>query len=322
RYDPSDERLETEVAGLKFSNPLGLAAGFDKNAEAIGPLLALGFGAVEVGAVTPRPQPGSPKPRLFRLPAHRALINRLGFNNEGLDAAAARLAAWRTANGDAAAKGRISVNLGANKDSEDRVADYVRGLTQLAGLVDYATINVSSPNTPGLRDLQSADALAALLGQTLKARDETGRALPLFVKIAPDLTDEAKADVFSVALASGVDGVVVSNTTLARPDDLASGRGREAGGLSGKPLFRPSTELLREAYSVLRGRIALIGVGGVFSARDAYEKILSGADLLQLYTALIYEGPRLPSRILKDLPAYLAADGFGSVAEAVGAGAR
>ncbi|GAB4491821.1 MAG: quinone-dependent dihydroorotate dehydrogenase [Parvularculaceae bacterium] len=312
-----DSILAARIAGLDFANPLGLAAGFDKDARVFEAMFALGFGFVEVGGVTPRPQTGNPRPRVFRLPADRAVINRMGLNNAGAEAAAARLAARRRP-----PSGPLGVNLGANKDSADRIADYVSGLRALYAYADYFTINISSPNTPGLRALQSKDALAELLGRVADARAELakdGPARPVFLKVAPDLTDADKADIAAASLAHGVDGLVVSNTTIARPGDLASRAAGEAGGLSGRPLFAPSTALLREFYRQTDGRLPLIGVGGVASARDAYVKILNGASLVQLYTGMIYEGAGLPGRIVRELPIFLKTDGFASISAAVGA---
>ena len=308
-----DPRLAVSAAGLAFPNPLGLAAGFDKNAEAPDAMLDLGFGFVEVGAVTPRPQPGNARPRVFRLRADAAVINRYGFNNDGLNAAADRLRAR-------ARKGVVGVNLGANKDSDDRVEDYVAGVKALAGLVDFYTVNISSPNTPGLRALQDRSALVDLMTRVASARDAEAPGTPVFLKIAPDLTDEDKADIAEVVKTLSVDGLIVSNTTVDRPAHLRSAAAGEAGGLSGRPLFAPSTRLLGEFRKALGPETLLIGVGGIFSARDVYEKILSGASLTQLYTALVYEGPGLPLRILKELPGFLEADGFATVADAVGAG--
>jgi len=312
RIECNNPRLAIHVAGLNFPNPLGLAAGFDKNAEAADAMLDLGFGFVEVGAVTPRAQFGNPRPRVFRLRADKAVINRYGFNNDGLDAVAGRLRTRRK-------RGIVGVNLGANKNSEDRADDYVKGVRALAGLVDFFTINISSPNTPGLRSLQDMAALRDLMVRVIAARDETAPKSPLFLKIAPDLTDEDKGDIAAVAVDAKIDGLIISNTTIERAE-LSSANADQAGGLSGKPLFAPSTALLAEFYGALKGRMPLIGVGGVFSARDAYEKIRAGAALVQLYTALVYEGPSLPMRILRDLPALLDADGFETVADAVGAG--
>jgi len=306
-------RLAVEMAGLSFPNPLGLAAGFDKNAEAPDAVLDMGFGFVEVGAVTPRPQTGNPRPRVFRLRDDAAVINRYGFNNDGLEAIAGRLKARKR-------RGIVGANLGANKDSTDRIEDYVACIKALAGLVDFYTVNISSPNTPGLRALQGKDALADLLTRVLAAGEATGDSAPVFLKIAPDLTDEDKADITETVRALAIDGLIVSNTTIDRPATLRGRHVGEVGGLSGKPLFALSTKLLREFYSELKGAVPLIGVGGVSSARDAYEKILSGASLVQLYTALVYEGPSLPMRILRELPAFLNADGFENVGEVVGAG--
>ena len=307
-------RLAIDIAGLHFTNPLGLAAGFDKNAEAPDAALDLGFGFVEVGAVTPRPQAGNERPRVFRLRADAAVINRYGFNNDGLEVIAGRLNKRKR-------HGIVGVNLGANKDSADRAADYVTGVEGLAGSVDFYTVNISSPNTPGLRALQGKASLKSLMNRVLAARDECDDETPVFLKIAPDLTDEDKADIAAVAREVSLDGLIISNTTIDRPATLHSANAQEAGGLSGKPLFAPSTKLLREFFGELGGAIPLIGVGGVSSARDAYEKILAGASLVQLYTAMVYEGPGLPSRILRELPDFLDADGFESVREAVGRGA-
>jgi dihydroorotate dehydrogenase len=307
-----DTRLASVVAGISFPNPLGLAAGFDKNAEAVDSMLDLGFGFVEIGAVTPRPQPGNPRPRVFRLKNDLAVINRYGFNNDGLDAVTARL-------GARAKRGVVGANLGANKDSPDRVEDFTVGVRRLGGLVDFCTINISSPNTSGLRALQDRAALDDLLARVLATRDQFAAKTAIFLKVAPDLADADKGDIAASALAHGVDALVIANTTLSRPDTLSGGAKGEAGGLSGAPLFAPSTALLREFRIETGGRIALIGVGGVFSARDAYRKILAGASLVQLYTALVYAGPGLVVRILRDLPAFLDADGFASIAQAVGA---
>ncbi len=310
--------LRTTVWGLDFASPIGLAAGFDKDGEAADGLLALGFGFVEVGTVTPRPQPGNPRPRLFRLAADEALINRLGFNSQGLGAVAARLAARRRV-------GVIGANIGINKDSDDAAADYLAGLEALHDHVDYLAVNVSSPNTPGLRALQDRASLEALIGALMAARTRLTapgrRALPMLVKIAPDLEEGDKADIAEVALATGIDGLIVGNTTIAR--DGLTGRHRgEAGGMSGRPLLARSTALLAEMHRLTGGRIPLVGVGGVASGDDAYAKIRAGASLVQLYTALIYRGPGLVARINHGLARRLAADGFESVADAVGIDAR
>jgi dihydroorotate dehydrogenase len=304
-----DHVLASRVFGLDFPNPVGLAAGFDKNAQAFALMPRLGFGFTEIGSVTPRPQPGNPRPRLFRLPAERAIINRMGFNNEGLAAVAVRL----RARGGAI----LGANLGKNKDSADAIADYVAGVRMLAPLVDYLVVNVSSPNTPGLRALQGREPLAALLGAVSAARG-SGRP-PLLLKIAPDLTDADKADIAEVAVAEGIDGLIISNTTLMRPSGLASTAAGETGGLSGPPLFALSTALLADMYRLTGGRLPLIGVGGIASAEGAYAKIRAGASLIQLYTALTYQGPGLVGRIKQGLAARLRADGFTCLAHAVGA---
>lgn len=309
-HHADDPVLATEIAGLKLSNPVGLAAGYDKNAEAPDRLLGLGFGFVECGAVTPRPQAGNPKPRVFRLTEDRAVINRMGFNNNGLDAFAARLEARK------GRTGVVGVNLGANKDSEDRAADYLTSLKRLAGLADFFTINISSPNTPGLRALQSRAALDALLSRVMEAKG----AEPVFLKVAPDLTDADVADIAGAVTAHRLDGLIVSNTTIERPASLTSGDKGEAGGLSGRPLFERSTALLRDFHKAIGGSVPLIGVGGVEDADTAYAKIRAGASVIQLYSALVYHGPGLVTRIKRGLTARLKADGFASVAEAVGKG--
>jgi dihydroorotate dehydrogenase len=313
RMRQDDPRLATRLAGIEFPNPLGLAAGYDKNAECPDGMLALGFGFVEVGTATPRPQAGNARPRVFRLPQDRAVINRYGFNNDGFEKIAGRLAQRER-------RGVVGVNLGANKDSADRASDYVAGVRRFDGLVDFYTINISSPNTPGLRTLQDRAALADLLRRVLSARETLPHKAPVFLKVAPDLSDEDKADIADIARSERIDALIVSNTTLARPPTLKSAAASEKGGLSGAPLFAPSTRLLGEFHAALGGEVPLIGVGGVSSAREAYLKVLAGASLVQLYTALIYEGPGLVGRILADLPALLAADGFSTLAEAVGAG--
>jgi dihydroorotate dehydrogenase len=313
-HTPPDPVLAVSLAGLDLANPIGLAAGFDKDARAPRALLRAGFGFVECGTTTPRPQSGNPKPRLFRLPADRAVINRLGFNNAGLDAFAAGLAAPR-------GPGVVGANVGANKDSQDRARDYVTGLQRLWTLADYFTLNVSSPNTPGLRDLQGKAALEDLLGAVgVARRDLVNRhgQRPIFLKIAPDLTETDVRDIVEVAMARGVDALIISNTTLARPDTLRGASRGEAGGLSGAPLFAPATRVLAWARGVSGGRLALIGVGGISSGADAYAKIRAGASAVQLYTALAYEGPGLVARLKSDLAARLRADGFRTLAEAIG----
>jgi len=315
--DAPDPILKTQALGLTFPNPVGVAAGFDKDARAPDALLALGFGFAEAGTVTPEPQPGNPKPRMFRLEEDRAVINRLGFNNQGLDAYCARLAARHDR------PGVVGANIGANKNSEDRIADYVTGLNHVAGLVSYVTVNVSSPNTPGLRDLQASAALRDLAGKVSAARDALAKfgdsPLPLVLKIAPDLAAEDIRDAVEIAIENGFRGLIVSNTTIARPETLKSPHKDETGGLSGAPLLTPSTEALRVAAYVNKGRLTLIGAGGVSSGATAYEKIRAGASLVQLYTAFGYDGPSLIPRINQELAELLRRDGFGSVQDAVGA---
>ncbi|MBM3566261.1 MAG: quinone-dependent dihydroorotate dehydrogenase [Alphaproteobacteria bacterium] len=318
RGGADDPILATRVWGLDFPNPIGLAAGFDKNAEVVDAVLRLGFGFAEAGTVTPKPQAGNPRPRLFRLAADGAVINRMGFNNEGLDAFAARL-------GRRGRVGIVGANIGKNKDSADAVADYVAGAAALAPLADYLVVNVSSPNTSGLRALQERASLMHLLKAVKDARDRAapdGVRPPLLVKIAPDLTEEDLLDVAEVAAAVPVDGIIATNTTVARPDTLADPKRNEAGGLSGRPLFQPSTRILSRLYKLTGGRIALVGAGGVASGADAYAKIRAGASLVQLYTALVYGGPELVGAIKRELADCLRRDGFSSVAAAVGADHR
>ncbi len=308
----STARLRTRIAGLDLPNPLGLAAGYDKNAEAIAPLLRAGFGFVEVGAATPRPQPGNPRPRLFRLSADRAAINRFGFNNDGAETIAARLAARP-------ASGVVGLNLGANKDSPDRAADYAAVLARCGPHVDFATVNVSSPNTEKLRDLQGTEALAALLGGVMETRAALDRPIPVFLKIAPDLTEAELDGIAGVATAAGLDGIIATNTTLSR-NGLTDPQRDETGGLSGRPLFERSTRVLARLSALTDGAMPLIGVGGISSAGDAYAKIRAGASAVQLYTALVYEGISVVPRILRDLDALLERDGFARLADAVGTG--
>jgi dihydroorotate dehydrogenase len=301
--------------GLDFPNPVGLAAGFDKNGEVSDAMLGQGFGFVEIGSVTPRPQPGNPKPRLFRLSDDQAVINRMGFNNHGLGAAAANLAA-RTS------RGVLGANLGKNKDTEDAAADYVLGVEALGPLADYLVINVSSPNTPGLRALQGRAPLQALIGRVQEAVSKLPAPKPLLLKIAPDLTPDDRRDIAEVALETKLDGLIVSNTTIERPASLKSGQARETGGLSGAPLFQPSTALLSEMYKLTNGRILLVGVGGIGSGKQAYAKIRAGASLLQLYSALVYQGPALVNEINLDLIRLMKKDGFYHIGDAVGADHR
>jgi dihydroorotate dehydrogenase len=306
---PDDPALQVEIAGLRLPNCIGLAAGFDKNAEVPNAMLSAGFGFVECGTVTPLAQAGNPRPRLFRLTEDRAVINRMGFNNEGLEPFAARLSARRR-------RGVVGANIGANKDAGDRIGDYVTGLRRLWGLADYFTVNVSSPNTPGLRALQTKAALEELLGRLSEARAALPGDHPVFLKVAPDLGEGEVGMIMATAARFGLQGIIVSNTTVSRPDSLRSRLRGEAGGLSGAPLMDLSTRVLRQFAEVNEHDLILIGVGGVNSGADAYVKVRAGAHAVQLYSAMVYEGPGLIGRIKRDLAARLRADGFASVAEA------
>jgi len=312
-----DDVLKVRLWNLVFPNPVGLAAGFDKDARVHGPMLDQGFGFVEVGSITPQPQLGNPKPRLFRLESDRGVINRMGFNSEGHAASVARLQQRdRT-------RGIVGVNLGKNKTTEDAAADYEVGARTFAHLADFMVINVSSPNTPGLRALQGAEVLRDLLARTKNALS-TGATEhgverpPLLLKIAPDLTDEDKADIAHVSMDVGIDGLIVTNTTIERPDTLTSAHKGEGGGLSGRPLREASTRVLGEMYAATQGKMVLVGVGGIENGRDAYTKILAGASLVELYSAMIYEGSGLAARVNRELAEILKADGFASVLHAVG----
>jgi dihydroorotate dehydrogenase len=300
--------LETTVAGLRFPNPVGLAAGFDKDAEVYGPMLNLGFGFVEVGTLTPRPQDGNPKPRLFRLTEDRAVINRMGFNNEGQAAALERLKG-RIGNGI------VGVNIGANKDSPDRIADYVEGVRAMSRVADYLTVNISSPNTPGLRQLQDEGVLRALLGAVREARLAEGP--PIFLKVAPDLGEGEPDQIVRVAIENGVDAIIVANTTVSRPQ-LRSSHSGEQGGLSGAPLKPLALKALRDFRAASGGKIPLIGVGGIENADDAWARIRAGASLVQLYSAMVYQGPGLARSIAKGVAKRLEQEDFANVAEAVG----
>ncbi len=311
----SHPALATNVAGLNFANPIGLSAGFDKNAECYAGALAAGFGHVEIGTVTPLPQAGNPAPRVFRVVEHQAVINRLGFNNEGVEAAARRLAGRpRT--------GVVGGNIGKNKDSVDAIADYTHAMRTLYPHVDYITANISSPNTVGLRALQAGDELRALVKALHATRLELIRcnleAKPIFVKIAPDVDDAMLEAIADVALSEQLNGLIVSNTTITRDAIAGHPHAEQAGGLSGVPLFTKSTEVLRKTYALTQGKMPLIGVGGVASAADAYAKIRAGASLVQLYTALIYQGFGLAETINRGLVECLGRDGFNNVSEAVG----
>ena len=306
----TSSRLQCTVAGLPLTNPIGLAAGFDKNAQALSPLSRAGFGFLEVGAVTPRPQQGNPRPRLFRLTEDRAVINRFGFNNLGMEAAAQQLS---TRPRDAV----IGLNLGANKDSDDRAEDFARVLAHCGRHLDFATVNVSSPNTEKLRDLQGAEALNSLLKGVMEARDWLPTPISIFLKIAPDLSDTELSEIADIAQSSGLSGIIATNTTLDR-DGLQSPARTEAGGLSGAPLFEKSTRVLARLSQLTDGQMPLIGVGGIASAQDAYAKIRAGASAVQLYSALVYQGLSLVADIARGLDDLLASDGFDTVAQAVG----
>ncbi|KAH6780143.1 pyrimidine d [Perilla frutescens var. hirtella] len=341
---PDPTILEIEVWGRRFSNPVGLSAGFDKNAEAVEGLLGLGFGFVEVGSVTPVPQEGNPKPRIFRLPNEGAIINRCGFNSEGIVAVAKRLGAQHgkrkletsssssvtaddVVQGGKAGPGILGVNLGKNKTSEDAASDYVQGVHTLSQYADYLVVNISSPNTPGLRQLQGRKQLKDLVKKVQAARDEMQWAEdgppPLLVKIAPDLSKQDLEDIAAVALALRVDGLIISNTTIQRPQSVINNPvAEESGGLSGKPLFNLSTDILKDMYILTKGKIPLIGCGGISSGEDAYKKIRAGATLVQLYTAFAYGGPALIPKIKAELAECLEKDGFKSIYEAVGADCR
>jgi dihydroorotate dehydrogenase len=314
-----DPRLAISAFGLEFPNPLGIAAGFDKNADVPDAVLGLGFGFAEIGTVTPKPQAGNPRPRLFRLPSSEGVINRLGFNNDGFASAHERLAARSHR------RGIVGVNVGANKDSKDRVADYVKGIKTFADVAHYFVVNISSPNTPGLRDLQAAQALDDLLARVLEARDgvekKHGRK-PVFLKISPDLSLEELDDVVKTVRKRPVDALVVSNTTLSRPALLRDPHAKEGGGLSGKPLFSLSTLMLKETYRRVGKDIPLVGVGGVDSAEAAWAKITAGATLVQLYTGLVYKGFGLVSKIKSGLRKRLSQHGYNSILDAVGTEAR
>lgn len=311
----ADPALRMEVLGIDFPNPIGLAAGFDKSAEAWRPLLNLECGFIEIGTLTPRPQAGNPRPRVFRLLEDQAVINRYGFNNDGLDVGLRRLGD-RDRNA-----GIVGINVGINKDSENQAGDFATAVERAAPLADYLTVNVSSPNTPGLRDLQAADQLDKLLAAVIAARDAgagTDRHVPLLLKIAPDISRDLVHEIVEISIANSVSGIIVANTTLERPDSLASQNKDEAGGLSGAPLFDLSTKVLAWTYLAAAGRLPVIGAGGVDGPDSAYAKLRAGASLVQLYTALIYKGPGLFRAINEGLATRLRTDGHATVQEIVG----
>jgi dihydroorotate dehydrogenase len=309
---PDDERLAVSALDLTFPNPIGLAAGFDKDAEVPEQMLRFGFGFVECGTVTPQPQAGNPRPRLFRLTDDRAVINRMGFNNLGAASAASRLSRLKSG-------GIVGINIGANKESSDRILDYRLCFESLARHAAYVTVNVSSPNTPGLRGLQNRDELQRLLSELVLVRAGASRRVPILLKIAPDLDETALDDIARASLDAGLDGIIVSNTTVARPSTLRSALAREGGGLSGEPLFEPSTAILRQMRERVGDRLVLVGVGGVASGAHAYAKIRAGASLVQLYTALAFKGPDLVKVIKRELLACLERDRFADVTAAIGA---
>lgn len=324
RYqDPST--LQTSAFGLKFKNPIGIAAGFDKNGEAVDGLYKMGFGFVEVGTITPKPQEGNPKPRLFRLTADHAIINRYGFNNCGMAEAQQRLKAREATQKEQSKAGLpLGINLGKNKLSEDATSDYVEGVRTLGPLADYLVINVSSPNTPGLRDLQGKAKLRQLLNSVLKERDalQGEHKPPVLVKIAPDLSAQEKQDIADVVTELGVDGLMVCNTTVLRPETLKDLQRSEVGGLSGQPLKELATKTVGEMYTLTKGKVPIIGIGGVASGQDALDKIRAGASLVQLYTALAFQGPPVVTKIKRELDLLLKEQGFSCVSEAVGADHR
>ncbi len=316
RGGQNDQRLEQTVWGLKFNNPLGMAAGFDKNGRVTGPLFKMGFGFCEAGTVTPLPQVGNPKPRVFRLIKDRGVINRLGFNNEGHEALAGRLASRSH-------DGILSINIGANKDSADRIEDYCSGLKRFYNVADFFTINISSPNTPGLRDLQAPDELDALLGKLTQLRDQLmdedeAPYRPMAVKLAPDIEEAALPAIIERLQVHKVDAIVISNTTLSRTGLGHGGTGKQAGGLSGRPLFERSTRMLARIYQITKGQIPLIGIGGIDSGESAVAKIQAGATLIELYTGLIYEGPSLITNIKRALIRHCEQNGYSSIEQAIG----
>ena len=318
RFDePDDPILQTSVFGVDFPNPVGLGAGLDKQAQVIDEFMRFGFGAIELGGVTPLPQPGNPKPRMLRIPEAKALINRMGLNSDGLEVFTERLKAWRE--NPERTHNPVGVNVGRNKDSTDEAADFIAGLIKVAPYADFVTINISSPNTPGLRELQERDHLTNLLSRFMAARQTHAPQMPVLVKIAPDLDDEQQQAIAEVSLANNVQGLIVGNTTVSRPSNVPRDIAHEPGGLSGGPLFSLSTRLLASMYKLTQGKIPLIGCGGISSGEDAYVKIRAGASLVQIYTALVFEGPLVVRKIKQELAALLRRDGFSSVAAAVGA---
>ncbi len=315
---PNDERLQTTLWNRTFPNPVGLAAGFDKNADVVEPMLKIGFGFVEAGTVTPRPQDGNPRPRVFRDPANDAVINRMGFPNKGADNFRHNIE--RFLEKKDRARGVLGINIGMNKGVEDPAKDYCDLVQMLGQYADYLTVNISSPNTPGLRNLQSRENLVPLLTRILEQRAKScaSNMPPLLVKLAPDLTEEQLQDIAASLIEVRIDGVILGNTTLDRPEYLSAGMRQQAGGLSGKPLTQKSTQIIRTFYSMTHGALPIIGVGGISNADDAYAKIRAGASLVQLYTALVFQGPALVSDILNGLLVQLEKDGFNHISQAIG----
>ena len=315
RYlEKPDPILKSKLWGMEFPTPIGLAAGFDKNAEVFKSLLNLGFGFVETGTVTPIPQKGNDKPRMFRLPEDLGFINRLGFNNKGLDYYTKNIERWRNQHGN----GVVGVNIGKNANTADDLSDFVVGVNALSDYASYLAINISSPNTPGLRDLQSRIKLRKLLESVILARENSNKSPPILMKMAPDLDGSEIIDIAEVAIETKIDGIIVSNTTIERPATLKNKNRSERGGLSGEPLFEMSTDLLRTMYRLTDGKIPLIGVGGISTGAQAYEKIKAGASLVQLYSAMVYQGPKIALLIAKELALLLKKDRITSVSEAVG----
>lgn len=318
------QNLRITTLGYNFDNPVGLAAGFDKHCEAIHGLLGFGFGFIEVGAVTPEPQPGNDKPRVFRLAEDRAIINRYGFNSVGHDAAYANFKEWFDENGPDSSRGKVGINLGKNKHKQDAVDDYVKGVEVFGPVADFLVINVSSPNTPGLRQLQGQQELKLILDRVVDAREKLEQKPPILVKISPDLSEKDCIDIAAVvgSKQSGVDGLIVSNSTVTRPEYLQSESRGETGGLSGAPLRDMSTRMIQQMYRLTAGRMCIIGVGGVFTGQDALDKIKAGASLIQLYTALAYNGPPVIQTIKTELAQLLEKEGFESVSDAIGVDVR
>lgn len=317
KISEDDPRLYQHLFGLDFRNPIGLAAGFDKNVEVVESLLNLGFGFVEAGTVTPNPQFGNEKPRIFRLLEDHAIINHLGFNNFGIDYAETKLSKL---NLNTLSKGIVGINIGKNKDTQNSIDDYCIGLEKLGPLAHYITINISSPNTPGLRNLQNRDQIEVLIKSLHKRKNENSslETKPILLKISPDMNEEQLRDISLISLASGIDGLIISNTTVDRPSSLISRNKNEVGGLSGKPLFIKSTLMLKKIYTLTQGQIPLIGVGGISNGIEFYEKIKSGASLAQFYTALIFQGPQIVGKIKQEILSCLKTDGFKNIKEAVG----